>query len=407
MKTCVILLTTVITAVCLINQEAGAVDYDQVLRSLEQLDSSIQVIKQHYAVRGHFPRQYASTDKTASPKDFNRDVFYDFAINLENTVDDLQELYQEARLEDAERPENPADIKHGKIALGGFLHEQYYDRTGDDEQSTFLSKRARLSVTGDLNEYTKLKLVGEFAGSPELHDGVLTLSPNEYWSIQFGQYKPPFGTEFLTSSTALPFVCTSMGKSLGTDGDIGTSVTYRHEVDKDLKVEFCAGVFNGAGPNQSDANSHKNFVGRMKIGIARYFTVAPNFITGKTNEADNPDNLNTYGGSVTWSWKDEIIEGEYIYSKVGEIEKAGWYIWGGHSFNTQWRFLPVVQVLARYEQYDADLDIAANMVNRVTVGTNLFIDKKYTKIQLNYQINGEEEVSVDNNEFLANFQVAF
>ena len=34
-------------------------------------------------------------------------------------------------------------------------------------------------------------------------------------------------------------------------------------------------------------------------------------------------------------------------------------------------------------------------------------DKKYTKLQINYQINGEETASIDDNEFLVNFQVAF
>jgi hypothetical protein len=48
-----------------------------------------------------------------------------------------------------------------------------------------------------------------------------------------------------------------------------------------------------------------------------------------------------------------------------------------------------------------------NKVTRISLGTNLFVDKKYTKLQFNYQINGEEGLSVDNNEFLVNFQVAF
>lgn len=63
--------------------------------------------------------------------------------------------------------------------------------------------------------------------------------------------------------------------------------------------------------------------------------------------------------------------------------------------------------MARYEQLDTDLDVGNNKVDRITIGTNLYIDKKYTKIQFNYQINGEEDTSIDNNEFWANFQVAF
>ncbi len=131
-------------------------------------------------------------------------------------------------------------------------------------------------------------------------------------------------------------------------------------------------------------------------------------ISSVTNDtASAKQDLNTHGGSVTWNWKNEIVEGEYIYSEVGNTKRAGWHIWAGHSFVTNARFLPEVQLVARYEQLDTDLDVGNNKVDRITIGTNLYIDKKYTKIQFNYQINGEEDTSIDNNEFWANFQVAF
>ncbi len=53
------------------------------------------------------------------------------------------------------------------------------------------------------------------------------------------------------------------------------------------------------------------------------------------------------------------------------------------------------------------MDLSGNQKDRITIGSNLYVDKKYTKIQFNYQINNEEVNSVDNNEFLINLQVAF
>jgi len=63
--------------------------------------------------------------------------------------------------------------------------------------------------------------------------------------------------------------------------------------------------------------------------------------------------------------------------------------------------------LARYEQHDPNVSLDDDRTNRVTLGTNIFIDKQYTKIQLNYQINAEQGEAVSNNEFLMNFQLAF
>lgn len=387
---------------------AQAQNYDDVLKALSRLDASIKVLKQNYPFKDRMGQRYAEVQGRPSAADLQRDPWYEFAINLEDVVHELQGMVVETKKVEAARPANSAAIGHGKIRVTGFVHQQYFNQQGDDEQSTFRSKRARLGVTGPINEYTQIKITGEFAQTPKLLDGALTLSPNKYWAFTIGQYKPPFGTDFLTSCTANPFVNSSKAKGLGTGFDIGASVAYKHKVDKDLAVKFCAGLFNGSGINTSDINTNKNFIGRAEFQWAKMFIVAGNAIVGKTNDiAPAKQDLNTFGGSVTWNWEYEIIEGEYIHSKVGDTKKAGWYLWGGHSFVTNSPFLPEIQLLARYEQLDTDLDVSGNRVDRVTIGTNLYIDKKYTKIQFNYQINGEETGSVDNNEFWANFQVAF
>ena len=303
---------------------------------------------------------------------------------------------------------NPPEIKRGEIVFGGVVHQQYYNEAGDNGESSFISKRARLSLKGNINEYASIKFQGEFAGTPKLLDGALVLSPDNHWSLCFGQYKPPFGTDFLTSASATPFVNRSISYKTGTDRDVGASVTYKNKINDDFGVKITAGLFNGSGINVTDVNDYKNFVTRIELAWAGMFTFAPNMIIGKSNEISTAmEDMNIYGGSVTWKWHNEIVEGEYVHSKTGDTKKVGWYLWGGHSFMTEMKFLPEIQVLARYEEYDVDLDLSDNKVSRISLGTNLFVDKKYTKLQFNYQINSEETVSVDNNEFLVNFQVAF
>ena len=223
-----------------------------------------------------------------------------------------------------------------------------------------------------------------------------------------GQLKPPFGSEFLMSPAATPFVNNSMAQGLGTGIDIGANLSYRAKASEMFGIKATVGLYNGAGINTSDGNNHKNFAFRTEFTLANMFTIAPNLIAGKTNEVGSAaQNIDAHGATVKWAWRHETVACEYIHSKVGGLKKAGWYLMAGHSIPTSWTILPQIQLLARYEQYDADLDVGGNRLDRITVGTNLFIDSKYTKIQLNYQINEEQGGSVSNNEFVGRFQVVF
>jgi len=389
-----------------ISGSVTARDYSGAIASLVDMDSTLAVIKKQLQAQGRAPKLLASADGDVAAGE--ADMFYSVVNNLEIVSQELQGVLNDAQKESAAQPKHPAGMGYGTLTFTGFLHQQYQREFDDEESSTFVSKRVRLGLTGKLNSYAHMKFVGEFANSPKLMLAIIKLMPNKYWSVQFGQQKPPYGAEFLTPGPKLPFVNFHMAKGLGTSFDIGASVTYKNALSKDAKMNLTVGAFNGSGMNTSDANSEKNYIGRAVFSFANSFTVAPNFIIGKTNDVGAAiEDIHTYGGSVNWSWMNEEIQAEYHHSKVGGTEKTGWYAWAAHSIHTHARFLPVVQLLARYEQYDADVDLSGDRKDRITIGTNLFVDGKYTKLQLNYEFNGEETVSVDNDEFLVNLQVAF
>ena len=300
---------------------------------------------------------------------------------------------------------NPS-VKHGTISIGGIVHQHFVN--GPEETSSFVSKRARLALKGDINEFAQIKIQAEFAGAPKLLDGQITISPNSNWSISIGQYQPPFGTDFLTSVTSTPFVNRSMAVGLGTDRDVGGAVSFRTKFNSDYSLKLTTGMFNGSGINTSDINNSKNFVARLETTLLGMFTFSPNIMVGKTNHVDSlKGDLLDVGSSLSWNWGQEIVELEYIQSEHADVKRSGWYIWGAHLFSTGTRFLPELQLLARYEQLDPNVNSQDDRTDRVTLGTNLFIDNKYTKIQLNYQINTEQGAEIDNNEFLVNFQLAF
>ncbi len=327
---------------------------------------------------------------------------------LASLVTTLNESIEKQRTAASKPAINAPTVKHGAIQMTGFVHQQFYSKFGAQQKSTFDAKRARLGVTGEINTYAKIELVGEFAKTPKLLDASLSLSPAKNWNLRVGQYKIPFSTDVLRSSTAMPLINLSQAASLGPDRDIGLSVRYGTKITKGFGLDLYTGLFNGAGINSSDVNTEKNIVLRAEAKIGEMLTVSPNWYVGKTNDTGtSKQNFSTYGSSVTWAWKAEVFEAEYLGSKAGEVRKEGWYFWGGHTIETGATFMPEIQLVARYEQMDPSLAKADDKTNRFSFGTNLFIDKKYTLIQLNYQFNGEQGTSVNNDEFLVNFQVAF
>lgn len=378
-------------------------DKKDLQEAIQSLDSTIQSIKENYEKRQMSRNLLVGTNAVVAMEPM--DQIYMLATSLELVSYELSKTVEEI---DKSSNKNSANVGHGKVKLSAYTHQQYHNEFGENDESDFISKRARFIIKGNLNKYAKIKIQTEFAGSPKLLDGALEISPNKSFSLTAGQFKPPFGTDFLKSATVFPFVNTFMAKGLGTDRDIGAMITFQQKLNPNTKVKLSSGLFNGAGINQSDVNNDKNFVGRAELHYNKNVVVAANIISGMTNEVDSvKQDVNSFGGSVTAHWNTNIVEAEYVHTKVDQTKKSGWNAWAGHTFKTSSDFIPAVQLLARYEQYDVDMDLSGNQKDRITIGSNLYIDNKYTKIQFNYQINNEEINSVDNNEFLVNLQVAF
>ena len=326
--------------------------------------------------------------------------------DLENKVKALDDEMQQALNRPVEQPVSNPKVDHGRISVEGFVHQQYRD--GGGELSSFDTKRARIGVKGEVNPYTQIKIIGEFAGSTKLLDGVLTYSPRADWSFSAGQYKTPFGSDFLTPITSMPFVVSSMAAGLGPNRDVGITLSYRNKLGRDAQLKTTAGLFNGSGINRSDGNSRKNVVLRSELSLPAGFALAPNVLFGKTNDpADAMKDLRNYGGSVRWQNESFTAMGELVYREIEQEAASAWYVWGGPRINTGWNLIPKVELLARYEQLDDTHGFADDTQSRLTLGTNLYADGKYTMLQINYQIDGEDAPATERERVLVNFQVAF
>ncbi len=302
---------------------------------------------------------------------------------------------------------NAARIGHGKIAVTGFVHSHFVDPS--HEKSTFRTRRAELGVSGELNKYARIKVVSQFAGStPALNDAELTVSPHPNWSMSLGQYKTPFGTDFLVSSTSMPFINSSLASAYGPNRDIGASLSYRQKVSKQFNFKLTSGVFNGSGVNTTDANGRKNFVFRGEFQFFNMFTFASNVLDGKDNGVDSvAKDMTVYGASLGWKWSKTQVMAEMIYNQTGTTDKAGWYTYASQGLSTGWQFLPMVEFLTRYEQTDPNRAVTKNTTSRLTFGTNLFVDDKYTKLQFNVDLDDTGDHLGQKTTTSINLQMAF
>lgn len=411
MKALIGLISALLAAMILLAPAAAtAQSYDKLLDALTRLENSLKAIKVQFAAQ---PRQVPTIADSegeivsAPSSDFSDEALL-VATQLTEVVGELKQVVEETKKVEGARPKNPASTSHGKIALYGAVHGSYYQREGVARTSSFEMRTVQLGAIGSLNEWAQYQFIGEFAKSPSLLDAKISVAPTKNWSFEAGQYKPPFCTDNLRATTAMPFVTPSLAKALGPSRDAGVAGAYQHPVAKNTTVKLTAGIYNGAAANTSDLNRDKNLMSRAEVRYGSSLALAANILTGTTNAVDSlKQNLDSWGGSATWTWKRSIVEAEYIHSHVGTVDKAGWYLWGGQSFVTGSRFLPEVQVLARLEQFDNNRDLANDRLSRLVLGTNLYIDGKFTKLQINYHLNGEQANAVSNNEALVNLQVAF
>jgi len=302
----------------------------------------------------------------------------------------------------------PVEAVYGKIKINGLMQWWYQYDSGSTPKDTFRLRRAEIKLSGEIKPEVSWIIMIDPAQVREdtdrkspLQDFVITLKPYKYFSIDFGQYKVPFGMEGLESSAKLDFIERA---ALATQfkwadyRDIGFTLKGDFKVNN-VKIQPQAGIFNGEGHNKLDVNEIKDFVGRLVIkpietlhlGIAHY--------SGKSDKIKT-DNYRT-GGEIKFVQGSVSAYGEYATGKSGGKEKQTYYISAGYKFSNSW------QVVARYDWYDSDTTRKDDEKHESTIGLNYFIEKHNAKLQLNYVYCGEKGRKIDNDVMRVNLQISF
>ncbi len=311
-----------------------------------------------------------------------------------------------------------------KITIAGYSQVRYQALEETGKVDGFNIRRARLDVKGNITPYWSYRVQFDLAGTPKLIDAYAELKLNDQFNFTIGQAKIPFSLENLASSNKLELIDRSQavealvarGKDVGGNQngrDIGIQLggTILKLKDRPV-VDYRLGVYNGSGINTVDNNEAKDFATRLivhpilglDISAALYngSRFVPEVKTGTvvTTPSKNVDR-NRYGFDLNYDLKDLAIRGEYIHGTDDLIDREGYYFQAGYCFLQK-----KIQLIAKYDFYDADKAKADNASNWYVFGANYNFNTN-VRLQANYTVKQEEGTSIDNNFASVQFQIGF
>lgn len=305
----------------------------------------------------------------------------------------------------AEEPKDPPFVTALKsLRLSGYA--QIYAAAWDKDTDTFSLRRARLALSGDIVKNLRFRLNVDVVKSPILLDAEVEFEPSKIVGLKFGQFRLPFSLESFHSTADLDMINrTSVADSLapgrdnGSSGrDIGLALYGGHSV-----LEYMFGLFNGAGINKTDTNSHKDWSGRVVIRPVKFLAVGGSLYRGRQSPSvDVPlVRRDKEGLEAALAIKRFSLKSEYIHAVDDTVDKAGWYAQAGFFA------LPgKLQALLRYEFLDLDRAVPDDAKEIITVGVNWFIQGR-TKLQVNYEVHGLETGGGEKSGLLVQFQAGF
>lgn len=141
----------------------------------------------------------------------------------------------------------------------GVLLQTDYRAYGESERTDdrFDVRRARFSLAGGIASFFRYRFEYEFQGNDlqNLIDAYGELAPAPWLQVRLGQFKVPFGFEWLTPDRDLPFAERTTAFDLGPGRDVGLMV---HGGIGGELVRYAVGLFNGDGRDGSTRGSQED-----------------------------------------------------------------------------------------------------------------------------------------------------
>ncbi|HEX6589679.1 MAG TPA: porin [Longimicrobiales bacterium] len=159
------------------------------------------------------------------------------------------------------------------VAVTGRLQTQFNTSTADSIYSTFETRRARLGLDLEIDEWITGRVEANFAHGVRLEDAWMNLGFHPAFQLQVGQFKKPFSLLELTSSSkTIPIERGLRIRGLPQNSEHHLLLDDNGYLGRELgaqvhgsigPVTYAAGVFNGSGQSTRDVNDAKSYAGRL------------------------------------------------------------------------------------------------------------------------------------------------
>jgi phosphate-selective porin OprO and OprP len=333
-----------------------------------------------------------------------------------------QEDADSLRADDAIKQQEAADKKKSfnltaskLFQLGGYAQVRYQIDDQPGKVDGFDLRRAYLDLKGNISPYWGYRFQADFANSPRVVDAYIEYKLNDYLNFTVGQFVLPFSLENITSNIKFDLIDRSqavealvarskdvIGKDTTAKGnitnyngrDIGIQVggTLVKLNDKSF-IEYKIGLFNGSGINQADKNESKDVVSHVNVNPLSGLSFGVSYYTGVGNIGRPPVNWKRerFGIDASYDYQNLSLRGEFLKGTDNKTRRQGYFIQAGYYLIAQ-----KLQVVAKYDSYDPDIDISKN-ANIWYIGAINYTFNPNVRLQANYVFKDEEGTEVTNN----------
>ncbi len=332
--------------------------------------------------------------------------------------------------------------KASALTVAGILQVQAeFGDKGDPRfgsaNDRFYLRRARLGVSGRLIEGFDFKVEGEFANSlaggatgasSSMTDGYINWNHFNWANVKVGQFKTPFGYEFITSAPKLFTAERTLGMDmLSLKRQIGV------QVGGDVfakRLSYAGGLFNGTGANVSvNDNGKFLYIGRVSgvpwqgtlLAQTARWSVGADGYTSIDNGVSVAPAFGTTGKSFTGKRKGVGVDTQFHLGRLdlwteylsvqfdpsnqvpaARFTSDAWYLQGSYFI------LPkTLQGVVRYDTFTPNHSLSANSTDSWTLGMNWLIKGDDLKFQLDYLLTNPPADAAQQHKLILRSQVIF
>ena len=218
---------------------------------------------------------------------------------------------------------------------------------------------------------------------------------NKNHKMRLGVSRSPIGLEGSMSSFALPFanraqISREFGDAISTGiSFIGNKGAFEYNLGGYTSTRFTQGFKDGA-----------EFIGR--VGVRPFYNQEGSYFRNLKFYAGadighRGENYGVYSAAMTYGYKKFLMNFEYAYANGSNGDYFDPRKRQGFFATIGWNFTPKLQLLARYDYFDTNLEQSNDVNHEYSVGINYFVFKQRLKFALNYVFSNNEKTNTNKN----------